>query len=256
MKKQNLFLMYGLCSFGWTVGIAVGAPSVKLSDVPLSYAFGIGSGLSTFETLNANRGQSLETTLRVLAREGRIKAVRPLLDQGVDPNAMGEFGETALSSAARMGHDHVVKLLIEKGADPELSDYRGVTPLMNAAKNCSIASAEWIINSLRKGAISQVSSDRQSALYFAVEAACPVIVKMLLGTGEFRTTDADHSGYSLVEVARDWANLDLDGPAAQVYELLRKQEVQEQGGSQVSSSKKKKRQPDPQPSESPVPVIP
>jgi ankyrin repeat protein len=51
------------------------------------------------------------------AREGDLKEVVRLLNQGADVNARGDRDRTALMMAADQGNLEIVKLLIEKGAD-------------------------------------------------------------------------------------------------------------------------------------------
>ena len=51
------------------------------------------------------------------AGEGKLEAVRYLLDEGADVNARDNFGNTALAEAAYYGHLAVVKELLLRGAD-------------------------------------------------------------------------------------------------------------------------------------------
>jgi ankyrin repeat protein len=72
-----------------------------------SYADGFGASSASIEmsgpfgSLNVDPSESMATSLRIAAREGHIKEVQRLIDQGVDVNGSGEFGETALMYAAR-----------------------------------------------------------------------------------------------------------------------------------------------------------
>ncbi|MCB0217295.1 MAG: ankyrin repeat domain-containing protein [Caldilineae bacterium] len=63
--------------------------------------------------------------LAAMAFEGRLPAVRTMLDAGFDPDTRGDFG-TALNMAAWRGQAAVVRLLLERGADPAIrNDYGG-----------------------------------------------------------------------------------------------------------------------------------
>jgi len=62
------------------------------------------------------------------AAEGRLNAVRYLLDQGADVNASQYGNRTALTEAAFAGHASVIKELILRGADINLVSDAG-TPL-------------------------------------------------------------------------------------------------------------------------------
>ena len=55
--------------------------------------------------------------LLLAAGEGRLDAVRYLLDQGADVNARDERGRSALTEAAFYGNAPVIKELILRGAD-------------------------------------------------------------------------------------------------------------------------------------------
>ena len=56
------------------------------------------------------------TPLFLAAGEGRLDAVRYLLDQGADVNARDERGRSALTEAAFNGNASVIKELILRGA--------------------------------------------------------------------------------------------------------------------------------------------
>jgi ankyrin repeat protein len=62
------------------------------------------------------------------ASEGRLTAVRYLLDEGADVNGRGADGTTPLSEAAFFGHAAVVKELLVRGADVNAVSTAG-TPL-------------------------------------------------------------------------------------------------------------------------------
>src|SRR2546423_13615285 len=63
--------------------------------------------------VNAASGSS---PLFLAAREGQVKAVRYLLDQGADVNARDRSGNSALSEAAYYGQTSVIKELLARGA--------------------------------------------------------------------------------------------------------------------------------------------
>jgi ankyrin repeat protein len=66
--------------------------------------------------------------LLLAAGEGRLDAVRYLLDQGADVNARDEHGRSALTEAAFNGNASVIKELILRGAELNARSDEG-TPL-------------------------------------------------------------------------------------------------------------------------------
>jgi ankyrin repeat protein len=84
----------------------------------LMLAAGLGRGLSTFADENTTEPQMLA-------------AVKVLLEQHVDVNAVNDAGQTALHFAA-LSMDSVVELLVKNGANIDAADKQGRTPLAMA----------------------------------------------------------------------------------------------------------------------------
>lgn len=66
---------------------------------------------------SVNSGNACCAPLFLAAGEGRLDAVRYLLDQGADVKAREYGGRTALTEAALSGHASVIRELILRGAD-------------------------------------------------------------------------------------------------------------------------------------------
>jgi len=62
-----------------------------------------------------------------VASQGKVEAVKYLLEQGADPSdgGIGPFLFCALHSSVEKGHREIVKLLLEHGADPRVEDGKG-----------------------------------------------------------------------------------------------------------------------------------
>lgn len=63
---------------------------------------------------------------------GKIRAVRSLLRQGIDPNIRANGGETPLMYATAKNHDVIVQILLDNAADISLENNDGYTALMVA----------------------------------------------------------------------------------------------------------------------------
>jgi ankyrin repeat protein len=97
-----------------------GEPFYHIARVVLEYGFDI----------NEVRGRTL---LHGAANRGTIKAVRWLLENGADPNALDDQGRTPLHVCAeRNTTTTVLKLLIAAGSDLNARDASGKTPLDHA----------------------------------------------------------------------------------------------------------------------------
>jgi ankyrin repeat protein len=87
----------------------------KTKVTALMLASGLGRGLSAFNDEFAAEAQMLE-------------AVKLLLDQHVDVNAVNEGGQTALHFAA-LSMDSVVEVLVKNGASLDIKDRQGRSPM-------------------------------------------------------------------------------------------------------------------------------
>jgi ankyrin repeat protein len=74
---------------------------------------------------NVNSRGSCCTPLFLAAGEGRLDAVRYLLDQGADVNAREQQGRTAVTEAAFYGNAAVIKELVLRGADVNVISDQG-----------------------------------------------------------------------------------------------------------------------------------
>ena len=87
--------------------------------------------------VNIDSRGSCCTPLFLAAGEGRLDAVRYLLDQGANVNARDERGRTALTEAAFYGNASVVKELILRGADVNAISVEGTALDVAAQANHS-----------------------------------------------------------------------------------------------------------------------
>jgi ankyrin repeat protein len=83
--------------------------------------------------LSPEEQKGLNRQLINAVKEGNLKKVIDLLENGADVNAKNNDGYTALMTASREGHKEIVELLIKNGADVNVKNNDGGTALMYAS---------------------------------------------------------------------------------------------------------------------------
>ncbi len=117
------------------------------------------------------------------AKEGNLKVVQELLDQGFNVNLEDEkFGKTPLCWAAEYGHWDVAQLLLNHGADFALADSIGRKPLLWAARH----GHERVVQLLLDKGDRLDSRDRngRTSLLLAAREGHMEVVKLLIKFGD------------------------------------------------------------------------
>jgi len=96
-----------------------------------------------FAGANVNARGNCGMPLFLAAGEGKLDAVRYLLDEGADVNARESWGSTALAEASYYGHIEVIKELLLRGADINAISEQG-TALDIAMTRNQLAAADLI----------------------------------------------------------------------------------------------------------------
>ena len=175
----------------------------KRALIATSACIGIMALAGAYKLTRAVRGEMLREPLIAAVNRGDAKAVREMLDQGVDPNTrdskvpqralwsivvslfkhqnLPDEGEPALVEAAWNSNLDICRLLIEHGADVNLKTSRGATPLTAAcfAKNLPLARLF-----LEHGADSTLSTWRGIDALNA-SMTNPEMLELILSKGEF-----------------------------------------------------------------------
>lgn len=118
--------------------------------------------------------------------EGRIEAVRALLDHGANKETK-MTGDSALQVAAFRGNIAIARLLLERGADVNLRGGEGNTPLKTAAEQGNVELAKLFLDA---GADLEYAGgiDGGTALCMAADRGHPDVVRLLLDRGSDPTT--------------------------------------------------------------------
>ena len=132
-----------------------------------------------------------DTRLAEAAMKRDAAAVRTLVQQKVDVNALGKDGTPALHWIVRVDDLDTAKLLIAAGADVKLADRYGVTPLQLACANGNAAMIKLLLDA---GAdANSVDPTAITALMTAAEVGNLESVRALLERGA--KVDAREPGY-------------------------------------------------------------
>ena len=118
------------------------------------------------------------------AKNGDIKTVKFMLDQGTDVDAKDKYNMTALMHASWYGNNGVVELLISKGARVNLNFNGGYgTALMCALRHGHVEIAKLLI---KAGAcVNEEDCWGKTALMYASEYAPIEIVKLIIDRGVY-----------------------------------------------------------------------
>jgi len=129
-------------------------------------------------------------------------AVRALLQQKVDVNAVGKDGTPALHWVVRVDDLDTAQLLIRAGADVKFADRYGVTPLYLACSNGNAAMIKLLLDA---GADpNSIDPTGETALMTAARVGNLESVKVLLDSGaKVDTTDATYQQTALMIAVRE-----------------------------------------------------
>jgi ankyrin repeat protein len=120
----------------------------------------------------------LDEHLLVASEKGDVEAVKDLLQQGANPNALGSDGKRPLHRAAASNRLEVIAILLDAGADIE-SPAGGRTPLMEAIMRGAVEAVAVLLD---KGADLEARDDLLGATPLILAAggrtrAIPLLLK-------------------------------------------------------------------------------
>jgi hypothetical protein len=156
---------------------------------------GYGGGSMPIISLELNEQESLNSSLRVAARENRLKDLERLIERGGDVNGQSKTdGESALIYAAGNCSPKVVSYLLSlKSRD---GSHRLVRVNLRDKKG-------------------------RNALMYAAGNSCVPVVKQLLEVPEIELSGPDHAGMKVADYALQGVSLEMGGPASETYVMIR-----------------------------------
>ncbi|MBI4263424.1 MAG: ankyrin repeat domain-containing protein [Acidobacteria bacterium] len=152
-----------------------------------------------FVALPAVAAWAADSALVDAVKRGNPQAVRALIRQGADVDAVEPDGTTALHWAVRTGQAEVVDALIDAGANVSVRNRYGITPLSLAAELGDPAVVERL---LKAGADAKVViTEGQTVLMVAARTGNPEVIRQLAAFG----ADVNAGDAWMGETALMWA---------------------------------------------------
>ncbi len=136
-------------------GLNLNEPLNRFGEMPISRAITEGQNEVVQEMIHAgidlNKSDNTGCPPLFAASISNLKALKLLLDAGVDVNVKNQNGRTAMIEAAVSNRLDSLEILLAAGSKLEERDTRGSTALLCAAKRGSGDACEWLLD---KGATS------------------------------------------------------------------------------------------------------
>jgi ankyrin repeat protein len=147
------------------------------------------------------------TPLMIAAAQGHRDVVSLLLDGGADVKARNNYGRTALMYPSVYGYTEIIRLLLDKGAEVNArpTDGQGATALASAAGHGHAATVDLL---LQRGAnVNAALDDGMTPLMMATQGGHAAVVDRLLAAGA--KADAVSSGETALIIAVKEGHADI-----------------------------------------------
>jgi ankyrin repeat protein len=120
---------------------------------------------------------------------GRVRAVRAMLEDGMSPDLIGPTGYTLLHRAAQFGHHEITLLLLQAGAQVNMPTRSyGNTPLHSAVFYATFPLVRALLD---KGAAVDVANlDGHTPLHFAGRSSVEIVDALLVRGADVHRRDA------------------------------------------------------------------
>jgi hypothetical protein len=131
---------------------------------------------------------------------GNVAAVRAWLDEGLDPDFVGDRVGTGLMIAAWEGNIEMMELFVSRGAAVNAVNARGEQALMLAAWKGRLEAVRWLLD---RGAQLNRGGRQWSALHYAVFAGHEPIAQLLIERGADVNARSGNGSSVLMMAARE-----------------------------------------------------
>ncbi len=131
---------------------------------------------------------------------GDIRAARAWLDEGLDPNFVGDRIGTGLMIAAWEGNLEMMELFVSRGADVNRANNSHEQPLLFAAWRGRLEAVRWLLD---RGAQINRKGLEWSALHYATFAGHEEVVRVLLERGADVNARSTNGSSPLMMAARE-----------------------------------------------------
>ena len=150
-------------------------------------------------------GPDGETVLMAAAESGDETSIRHLLDKGAAIDARDKNGKTAVLRAIGAGHESAARLLIARGAELGLRYGKKSETLLFAATRLGFKALIDDVLKKKPTLLNEINSEGETALFEAVRASQPGVVRALLRAGADQRLKNKKG-----QIARDLANPNAD----------------------------------------------
>jgi uncharacterized protein len=179
MRRSQFLALLVIALCGWFAGSAVAQADSRLADAAMKRdRNAVRALLDQKADVNAV-GADGSSALLWLVRVDDLEMARLLIRAGADPTRPNSYGVTPLYLACSNGNPEMIRLLLDAGADPNGPDPTGENPLMTAAQIGNLDSVRVLLD---YGAIVDARDPefQQTALMMAVRENHAPVVQMLV----------------------------------------------------------------------------
>jgi ankyrin repeat protein len=132
------------------------------------------------------------SALHWAAYRNDLAAVKRLLGEGADPNAVNRFGVTPLHEAATVGNAALLEALLEAGGDANAAFGEGETVLMTAARAGDAASVKTLLAHGGKPDATESWHGQTALMWAAIENHADVVQLLIDAGAEVDRASAKH----------------------------------------------------------------